>query len=445
MRISLTSNEFTNTTEAEAFDDFALKPVQKSQKRGALQIAIVTAGYCMTTSSLFTGAAISTGLTLFQAIAAALIGNLLLAIYSGLIGAASAKHGVSTTMLARHAFGRSGAKIISTLCASTLIGWYAVQTGLFGETLNAAAPSLGMITSPKIAALWGGFLMMLTAYIGYRGIEILSKITIPALFLFAIWGIHATINQTGGGWDALFAAQPTHAFPFTEGVVLVVGSFAVGAVVQPDISRYAKDQKAAWIASIAGYIIANGFMIIAGVITSFATGSGDLPEAMVTVGLRIPALIILIAAQWTTNDNNLYSASLALSNIFKIKKSMIVLFCGVLASLLGFLGVINYFIPWLNALGILIPPIAGVMIADYYIIHQGNYQFGKGTEYSMFVWPAFIAWMTGVMTGCFYPIWVPSITAIAAAFATHLFLMQGCKILNISRKFGVAIEDQSGF
>ena len=445
MDISLTSNKLNNTIEAETFDDFALKPVQITQKRSAFQIAIVTAGYCMTTSSLFTGAAISAGLSLFQAIVAALIGNTLLAIYSGLIGAASAKHGVSTTMLARHAFGRSGAKVVSALCATTLIGWYAVQTGLFGETLHAAAPSLGMLTSPKIAALWGGILMMLTAYIGYRGLEMLSKIAIPALIFLAIWGILATVNQTTDGWAALFAANPNQTFSLREGIVLVVGSFAVGAVVQADISRYAKDQKAAWIASIVGYIFANSFMIVAGVITSLATGSGDLPAAMVSVGLSFPSLIILITAQWTTNDNNLYSASLALSNILKIKKSIIVLICGVLASFLGFFGIINYFIPWLNTLGILIPPIAGVMIADYYIIHKGNYQFGNGTEYSKIVWPAFIAWITGIMTGYLFPIGIPSITAIVATFVTHIFLMQGCKKFSISTKFGIAIEDKSGF
>ena len=104
----------------------------------------------------------------------------------------------------------------------------------------------------------------------------------------------------------------------------------------------------AWIASIVGYIIANSFMVIAGCVTAMATGSGDLPEAMVAAGMSIPALMILIAAQWTTNDNNLYSASLALSNLIKIKKSKIVLYGGFTASILGAVGIVGYFIPWLN-------------------------------------------------------------------------------------------------
>jgi len=434
----------TDSKDNEAIDDYAVKPVAASQRRSAFQIALVTAGYCITTSGLFTGAAIATGLSLFQAIVAILIGNTLLAVYSGLIGAASAKYGVSTTLLARHAFGRSGAKVISAIGAITLLGWYAVQTGLFGETIHAALPSFGVLSSPRVAALWGGILMMQTAYVGYRGLEMLSKIAIPALIPLAVWGIVDTVSRTDG-WSALFAAEPSQPFSFTEAIVLTVGSFAVGAVVQADISRYAKDQKASWIACIMGYVIANSFMIIAGAITVLATGSGDLPAAMVAAGLSIPALVILIAAQWTTNDNNLYSASLALSNIFKMKKSKIVLIWGIIASVFGFLGIVDYFIPWLNVLGILIPPIAGVMIADYYIVHKRNYRFGEGTEYSQVVWPAFAAWAGGIAAGMFIPVGIPSINAIVISFLAHIILMQGCKKFSIPAKLGLAIEDTDGY
>lgn len=427
-----------------AVDDYALKPVKETEKRGALQIALVTAGYCMATSGLFTGAAIAAGLSLWDAIVATLVGNGLLTIIAGLIGAAGAQQGVSTVLLARHAFGRTGAKIIGALWACTLLGWFAVQTGFFGQTIHAMIPDGGFLAYPKVAALWGGLLMMLTAYLGYKGIEALSIIAIPALVQLAMWGIHATVSRADG-WESLFAITPHSPISFTDGVVLIVGSFAVGAVIQADICRYAKSQASSWLASIVGYIFGNGFMIIAGVITALATGSGDLPAAMIATGLSIPALVIVIAAQWTTNDSNLYSASLALSNILKMKKTHIVLLWGVVASLLGLMGIANYFIPWLNLLGIIIPPIAGVLIADYYFIQKGAYHFGPGTEYCQIAWPAFASWGIGVLAGTLLPVGIPSITAIGVAFGCHIALNKLCEKLRLSSTYGLVLEDSEGF
>lgn len=427
-----------------AVDDYALKPVKESEKRGVLQLSLVTAGYCMATSGLFTGAAIAAGLSLWDAIIATLIGSSILTICAGLIGAAGAKHGVSTVLLARHAFGRSGAKIIGALWAFTLLGWFAVQTGFFGQTIHAMMPDAGFLAYPKVAALWGGLLMMLTAYLGYKGIEALSIIAIPALVQLAMWGVHATVSRAEG-WENLFAIVPHSPISFTEGVVLIVGSFVVGAVIQADISRYAKTQASSWLASIVGYIFGNSFMIIAGCITALATGSGDLPAAMIATGLSIPALVIVIAAQWTTNDNNLYSASLALSNILKMKKSQIVLMWGLIASFLGLMGIANYFIPWLNILGILIPPVAGVLIADYYFIQKEAYHFGPGTEYSQYAWPAFASWACGIAAGVLLPVGIPSITAICAAFAAHIILNKLCETCRLSSKYGLVLEDSEGF
>ncbi len=427
-----------------AVDDYALKSVKETEKRGSLQIAIVTASYCMATSGLFTGAAIAAGLSLRDAIIATLVGNGLLTLIAGFIGSAGAKHGVSTVLLARHAFGRLGANIIGGVGASTLLGWFAVQTGFFGQTINAMLPDAGFLAIPEVAALWGGLLMMLTAYLGYKGIEALSIIAIPALVQLAMWGVHATVSQADG-WENLFTLSPLSPISFTEGVVLVVGSFAVGAVVQADICRYAKSPTSSWIACIIGFLFGNGFMIIAGCVTALATGSGDLPAAMIATGLSIPALVIVIAAQWTTNDSNLYSASLALSNLLKMKKSRIVLIWGLIASLLGVMGIANYFIPWLNALGIIIPPIAGVMIADYYVIQQKAYQFGPGTEYCKYVWPAFAAWACGILVAICLPVGIPSITGICVAFGCNIGLHKLCERWQLPSKFGLVREDSEGF
>src|SRR5699024_9314138 len=160
------------------------------------------------------------------------------------------------------------------------------------------------------------------------------------------------------------------------------------------------------------YFIGNSFAIIAGAITFMATNSGDLPAAMISLGLGVPAMIILIAAQWTTNDNNLYSSSLGISNIIPIKKGIIVAICGVVATFFGFLGIADHFEPFLNILGVFVPPVAGILIADYYIVKKQNYEYGPGTVYSQYSWTAFAAWIIASIFGYLLTVGIPSVNSI---------------------------------
>ena len=51
---------------------------------------------------------------------------------------------------------------------------------------------------------------------------------------------------------------------------------------------------------------------------------------MTAQGLLIPALLVLGANIWTTNDNALYSAGLGLSNITGVRKAPMVVAAGAL-------------------------------------------------------------------------------------------------------------------
>ncbi len=429
---------------ADYAGDHAVTPVPADERRSTLEVALVAAGFCICMSGLFTGAAMAAGLSLWQAIAATFVGNTILAIYGGLVGAAGAQKGVSTTMLSRHAFGREGAKVIGLLWAVTLVGWYSVQTGFFGQTINAMFPGGGALASVKVAAGWGGLLMMITAYYGFRGLSLLSKVAIPGITVLALVGIVAAVGRAGG-IAALAAITPLSPITFGTGVTLAVGSFAVGSVIQADITRYAKDAKAAWIATVFGYMVANTFIISAGAITSLATGSGDLPSAMLALGLGLPALFILIGGQWTTNDNNLYSSSLGVSNVVKAKKRHIVVVLGVIATAFGVWGLADYFVPWLVLLGVTIPPVAGILIADYWLLKRGAYTFGSGTRYAAWSWPAFLAWFVASILGYVITWGIPSVNSIVIAFVLYLAIMWGCRSLGLQAEIGVREETPTGF
>ena len=404
-------------------NDYATSRVPADQKKSDWDVAIVTAGFCIAMSGLFTGSAMAAGLTFQQALIAAILGNTILTIYGTFLGIAGAREGVSTSMLARHSFGRQGSKLVSLVLALTMLGWFSVQVGFFGTTIHAMFPSGGFLTNAKVSGFWGGILMLLTAYYGYKGLSLLSKIVIPLIFVTSIIGIAAAVNQSGG-WSALSIIVPEARIGISTGIVIAVGSFAAGASAQADITRYAKSAKSAVIATIFGYLGANLFVIMAGFITTLATGAGDLPNAMLMLGLGIPALIVLIGAQWTTNDNNLYTASLGLANILKVKKSVIVLVTGVLATLVGVAGLADYFIGWLVILGTGVPPMAGVIVADYYAVKNQKYDYGAGTTYANWnVW-AVVSWAVGGIFGYFVQWGSGSVNSLVISFVLYVVLMK---------------------
>lgn len=411
-------------------NDYAIESIPLSERKSILNVALVAAGFCIAMSGLFTGAALASGLTLQEAIISALVGNAILSFYGGALGAAGAGEGLSSSRLAIYSFGNQGFKIVSLILAITMAGWFSVQSNFFGQTINAMFPNAGFITQPNFAGFWGGMLMLLTAYFGYKGLSTLSNIAVPLISITAIIGVVVAI-RSAGGWSHVMNIIPEGGTTIGAGIVMVVGSFAAGASAQADITRYSKDAKAAWIATIFGYIIANTFIIMAGYLTSLTTGIADLPKAMLRLGMGFPALLVLILAQWTTNDNNLYTSSLGLSNIFTVKKSTITLIIGIVGSILGGLGVAKYFVSWLSILGIGVPPMAGVIIADYYIVRKKNYSTMDENQLSNWNINAIISWLIGSIVGFTVKVGIASVNSLVVTMIVYIILM---KVHNEAKK-----------
>lgn len=423
-------------TRSQTENDNATCRVPVEQQKGFLSVAFVAAGYCICMSGLYTGAAIAFGMDFKTAVIAVIIGNVILSIYGGLVGAAGAKEGVASAMLARHSFGRQGSKLVGILLAVVMLGWYAVQVGFFGSTMSALFPEGGFLTSQYVAAAWGGILMMLTAYFGYKGLNILSYVAVPAIGILSVIGVCLAVKGAGG-WAEVMNIIPKEPMTIGAAVVSIVGSFAGGAAAQSDITRYAKDVKTAWAGTIFGYLIANSFVILAGYLITAATGESDLPVAFLSMGLGVAALLILILAQWTTNDNNLYTGSLGFANCLPFTKHQIVVVTGVLATIAGALGLADYFTTWLNLLGVGIPPVAGVIICDYYLLKGQKYEYGPGTRYcKVNVW-AFVALLTGATVGFGVKWGIASINSLVISIVVYYILM---KIFG-SKKQGIIGEE----
>lgn len=92
-------------------------------------------------------------------------------------------------------------------------------------------PNAGFITEPVVAGIWGGLLMMTTAFIGYKGLELLSNIASPLILLTCVVACGLAATRVGGmeQFNQITLAH-TGSMSTAVGIVSVIGAYAMGAV-----------------------------------------------------------------------------------------------------------------------------------------------------------------------------------------------------------------------
>ena len=393
-------------------DDYATCEVPSDARRSLLTIGLNMMGGPICVAAILLGSSLAQSLNMQDCMKAVLVGGGVLAVYGGLLGSIGCRRGLASGMLIRETFGQGGVILLGAIVTISLGGWYAVQTAMFGDIINTLFPSGGLITNPKVAAAWGGLLMLTTAFYGFRGLSLLSLISVPLLVVLTTLGVWRVTS----GHD-VFAFTPTTPGSISSVITMLIGAFSVGATITADVTRFSRTGGESWIACVAAYLVTNAFMLLSGAAIAMATGSGDLLAAMVALGMGLPAFFILMAGQWTTNDDNLYSASLAVTAALpQVSKSTVVLVIGLSATLLATLGVSALFVPFLMTLGLAIPPIGGVLIADQLIVKPRTQREKPATGI------AFLSWGFGIAAGFFVPVGVPALTAIGAAIGIFILL-----------------------
>jgi cytosine permease len=96
----------------------------------------------------------------------------------------------------------------------------------------------------------------------------------------------------------------------------------------------------------------------------------DIVEIYSRLGMPVLALSALVMATWMTNLMNAYSSGLAINQLLhwpRRRLGLATLIAGVSGSILAAAGIQNHFVSFLQLLTITIPPIAGVLVSDYWI------------------------------------------------------------------------------
>ena len=395
----------TRVTARQTDHDYTFERVPSASRKNFLAMFFIMLGFTFFSASMSVGAKLGNGLDLSGFAIAVLLGGAILAVYTGLLGYIGSESGLSFDLLAQRSFGKKGSWLPSAMISFTQIGWFGVGVAMFAIP---AAEILGI--DAWILVLIGGICMTASAYFGIRGMEIVSYISVP---LITILGIYSMVTATaqGGGLAAVFARNSGSLTVFS-GVGLVIGSFVSGGTATPNFTRFAKSNKIAVITTVIAFFIGNSLMFAFGAVGGAFTGKDDIFYVMIAQGLTIPALLVLGANIWTTNDNALYTGGLGLSNITRIRKRPMVIVAGIIGTAAAIWLYWN-FVSWLSFLNATLPPIGAIIVLDFFR-HRDRYSSDKAVDREV-NWAAVLGVVAGALAGNFIPFGIASVNAMIAA------------------------------
>ena len=364
--------------------------IKAEQRQSWLSIAMVWAGGMICVPCLMIGGVlVSGGLSFGQIIASILLGYGMICAYMIFIGMQACDTGLPVSVMASGALGEKGARyIISTILAIACIG-----ANMLGY--ESASP-----TAVTICSLVWGAIMLLTACLGFKGLKWLNYIAVPALVVVCLYGIIASMVQNDGV-AMLTAYNPPVSSGLVFGMSMVVASFALGGLISADYCRFAKNRGDVVKSSIVGVIPAGLFMLLTGGVMSIVTGQYDISIILSNLGVPFFGLLALVFATWTTNVTNAYSGGLALSNLLGFDESKFKITTGIaggVGTLLAAFGLLSRFEAFLSLMSALLPPLAGVIIANYWIVSKGcreAFKVQDGVSAS-----GLIAYLVGAFVAC---------------------------------------------
>lgn len=414
----------SGTQKSESVEKYALEAVPAEDRQPWFNIALILIGVMICVPALMMGGALITGLDLLNALLAGIIGYTIVVAFMSFQSMQGADLGRPTAVVASSAFGEAGSRIlISLILAVATMGWFGVQANVGGAAFSSIVGSwLGWDIAVWLSSLIWGIIMLSTAILGFNALKYLNYVAVPALVILAIYGTYISLARFGT--EMISAYQPPAPFSLLQGIALAVGTFAVGGVIAADFSRYAHGRKDAVLAAAIGVWPAGVAMLFMGSVMALVAGTYDITIILSELGIPAVGLIILILATWTTNTVNAYSGGLALTNMFNLsgdKRAITTGIAGALGTVLAVAGILNYFLNYLMLLTSGIPPVAGVMIADYWIYRKGiTTQWKKMPGVN---WAGVIAWLLGVFAANLIQWGIAPINGIVVSMVCYLVLM----------------------
>lgn len=347
-----------------AAEQYANAPVPEHATVPWWRVALIITSFSIALPAFLYGAEAGLALGLKEAVLSSFIGGLILCAGGCLTAVISVRTRLTTYLLVQRSFGRSGALSVNVVMAIVQLGWFGVNVSFFAQAMLALVNQIyGAHVQFATFLIGGSVLMTVSTIYGFRMLERLALVAVP-LFGIALAAVCFAAVHRHGLILAPRIAPPVH---MTFGIALSaqIGGNMVAITTMPDLTRFIRGSRGAVSAMTLSYPLAAPFMMLMSAATALATGQTDIMSLIVGFGFGAPALLLLVLSSWTLNALNLYSASLSLSATFpRISPTAFTVCGGVVGAAFGLAGIINEFVPFLLALGVVIPPIAAIYVID---------------------------------------------------------------------------------
>ena len=375
------------------------------------------------------------------AVLSVVVGNLVVLVPMILNSHAGTKYGIPFPVLARSAFGVLGANVPAILRAVVACGWFGIQTWIGGWAIYKLLEVMwpGIVTLPRVLPAFMGlgtgeaicFLAFwaLNVWIVLRGMESIKLLeTWGSPFLLAI-GVALLVwaYVKAGGWEPLFTNAVTESREprastlgtLGAGITSAVAFWGTMALSIPDFSRFAKTQRDQAIGQAVGLPGTMAlFAFIGAVVTNatvviFGTRIADPVALLARVGGPFVVVLSMLGLSIATLTTNIAANVVAPANDFsniaphRIRFKTGALITAAIGILMMPWKLYNdaaaYIFAWLIGYGVLLGPIAGIMIVDYFLIRDrtlnldalyqrgGEYEYNKGCN-----WVAIVALALGI-------------------------------------------------
>ncbi|MGB7084238.1 MAG: cytosine permease, partial [Phormidesmis sp.] len=169
--------------ERSAGEDYPLSAVPWSARKPFWSLSLLLMGFALTSTTLFAGGALGPSFSFPQLIGIILFGNVILGLYCAALSYIASQSGLTTVLMARFSFGNVGSRWVDFILGATQIGWYAFTTAIVVQVLLEI---MGVASNgPLYFALvfFFNYAFCATAYIGYRAIDWLSRLAVPAMLI----------------------------------------------------------------------------------------------------------------------------------------------------------------------------------------------------------------------------------------------------------------------
>ncbi|MFG3442587.1 purine-cytosine permease family protein [Nonomuraea sp. NPDC047897] len=351
--------------------DYPLERVPADARYPWFNVAVQRFGQLSDLTQFLLGATLGAGLSFWGAFWAFTLGSVILEVVCIFVGIAGMREGLSTSMLARWTgFGRYGATLIGVVIMLSLFGWFGVQTAVFAAGLHSIMSWLPLWAWSLVAGL-GVTLLVIR---GFKAMGLTAFVTVPAFLGLAGWAMWVEMSRHDLG--ALVASPPFgEPISIATGATIVAGSYIVGAVTTPDMTRFNRNTGDVVKQTLVGISLGEYVLGLAGVLLAYAVKSSDV-IAIITASSGVVGVIVLITATVKINNWNLYSATLGLLTAVestigvRLNRVTVTLGIGILGSLLAAAGILERFTDFLLILGVITPPIAGIMVAEYFVLRR---------------------------------------------------------------------------